>query len=116
MNPGDTFLLPDAFGIHLNCVLKVLPDGSVVLCHFTSRTLRSDTTCIIQVGEHSFVTRETVVRYDECVHLCSEEGLKALERSIWKRFEPLDAELLARVIQGALDSPQTTDKIKALLK
>ena len=33
-----------------------------------------------------------------------------------KRFEPLSAGLLARVKKGALDSPQTPDKIKALLR
>jgi hypothetical protein len=116
MNPGDTFLIPDAIGTHLNCVLKIFPDGGLVLCHLTSLQGRSDKTCVIQPGEHSFVTKPTIVRYDQCQHLCTEEGLKALERLIWKRFEPLSAELLARIIQGALNSPQTPDKIKALLK
>jgi hypothetical protein len=115
MNAGDVFLLPDGIGNHLNCVLAVLDDDSVILCHFTTRQRRSDTTCIIQPGEHSFFDRETVLRYDQA-HVCSGEGLAALERLIMKRFEPLGADLLARVIRGALDSPQTPDKIKALLR
>jgi hypothetical protein len=115
MKAGDTFLLPDGIGNHLNCVLAVLVEGSIVLCHFTTRQKRSDTTCIIQPGEHSFFDRETVMRYDQA-HVCSGDGLAALERLIMKRFEPLSAGLLARVKKGALDSPQTPDKIKALLR
>jgi hypothetical protein len=65
MKPGDVFLVPDAIGTHLNCVLAVLQDGSLVLCHFTSRQRRSDATCVIQAGEHAFFERETVLRYDQ---------------------------------------------------
>src|SRR5277367_3297088 len=111
MNVGDTFRLPYGIGDHINCVLKVFPDGSVVTCHFTSRHQRSDATCVIRAGEHSSVTQESVVRYDQVQHLCTEEAIAAFERLIWKRFESLSADLLARIIQGALDSPQTSDKI-----
>lgn len=116
MKAGDTFILPDAFGKHLNAVLAVTRDDSIVLCHFTSRTRRSDPTCIIQPGEHPFIVRETAVRYDQALICESGPALEALERSIEKRFEPLSKELLARVIKGALDSPQTPDKVKQALR
>jgi hypothetical protein len=116
MNPGDTFIVPDAYGTHLNVVLAVLEDGSIVHCHFTSRTARSETTCVIQPGEHSFIIRETVVRYDRAEICAAGMALEALERCVEKKFEPLKAELLARVKQGALDSPQTPDKVKNVLR
>lgn len=116
MKPGDVFLVPDAIGTHLNCVLAVLKDDSVVLRHFTSRQRRSDMTCVIRAGEHSFFDRETVLRYDQAYVCSAETGVAALERLITRRFEPLKPELLARIVQGALDSPQTPDKIKTLLK
>ena len=116
MNAGDTFLVPDAIGTHLYCVLALLDDDSVVLCHFTTRRRFSDPTCIVYKGEHEFfVEPESAVRYDQ-VHNCSGEGLAALERMIMKRLAPLSAELLARVRKGALDSPQTPDKMKEMLK
>jgi len=78
MKPGDTFILPDAFGKHLNVVVAVTKDGSVVLCHFTTRTRRSDPTCVIQPGEHSFVVRETTVRYDQALICESGPAMEAL--------------------------------------
>ena len=116
MNAGDTFIVPDAFGKHLNVVLAVLEDGSIVHCHFTGRTARSDTTCVIQPNEHSFVKKETVVRYDRAEICAVGMALDALERCVEKKFEPLKAELLARVKKGALDSPQTPDKVKNVLR
>jgi hypothetical protein len=97
-------------------VLAVLDDGSVVTCHFTTCHRGSDRACVIKAGEHPFFTKpETCVRYDQ-VQVLSEEALEALERLITKRLEPLRAELLERVRQGALTSAQTPDKVKNLLK
>jgi hypothetical protein len=116
MKPGDTFILPDAFGKHLNAVLLILNDGSIVHCHFTTLTRRSDSTCVLNPGEHSFFKVETCVRYDQAQICLAGPQLDALERLIEMRFEPLSDELLKRVKQGALDSPQTPDKIKSVLK
>jgi hypothetical protein len=116
MKPGDTFVLPDAFGKHLNVVLAVLEDGSIVHCHFTTLRRRSDTTCILKPGEHTFFKSATCVRYDQAQICQAGPQLEALERLIEKRFEPLSDELLTRVRRGALDSPQTPDKVKAALQ
>jgi hypothetical protein len=115
MIAGDTFVLPDWTGPHLHIVLAVLADGSLILCHLTTRRAYSDPTCFLQQGDHSFVKVETSVRYDQA-YLCAGDGIQALERIIVKRFEPLSAALLQRVRQGALDSPQTPDKIKTALR
>jgi hypothetical protein len=115
MKAGDAFLLPDFTSSHLHVVLAALDDGSFVLCHFTTRRAYTDNTCVIKPGEHSFVVHETVVRYS-AAYQCSGDGLAALERTIVKRFESLSPALLARIKKGALDSPQTPDKIKALLR
>lgn len=114
MKAGDTFLVPDFFGKHLNVVIALLEDGSIIHCHLTTQNRRSDNTCVVESGEHEFVKHGTVVRYDAVQH-CSGDALAALERCIVKRFAPVSAELLARIRQGALDSPQTPDYIKALL-
>lgn len=115
MNAGDAVLLPDGISAHLYVVLAVLEDGSLVMCHFTKLRPHSDVTCIIQPGEHSFVTEVTSVRYDQAYHCCG-DGVAAFERLIMRRFEPLSEALFTRVRRGALDSPQTPDKVKALLR
>jgi len=115
MNVGEVFLIPDGIGIHRYFVLAVLKDGSLVMCHFTSRGARSDLTCIVQAGEHSSIDRETVVRYDQA-HVCAADRITNLESVITKKLDPLSEELFARVRQGALDSSQTPDYIKDLLR
>jgi hypothetical protein len=114
MNPGDTFLLPDAFGTHLYIVLAKLDDGTVVFCHCTTSKKHTDNTCIIRPGEHEFAIRDTAVQYASAFD-CSGDGLEKLVKSIIKPLPPLSAELLARVRKGALESSQTSDKIKTLL-
>ena len=115
MNAGDTFLIPDGISSHLNFVLAVLPDGALVICHFTTRRRHSDPTCIIQPKEHEFIVQETAVRYDQA-HVCPADRIENLLRVITRRLDPLSRELLARIRQGALDSPQTPDVIKNLLR
>src|ERR1017187_4352810 len=97
MNAGDTFLMPDAIGTHLYCVLAVLEDGSIVVCHLTTLRRLSDRTCLIQPGEHSFIKQETAVVYSATYVCGSGEQLAAFERQIRKPFEPLSDELLARM-------------------
>jgi hypothetical protein len=65
--------------------------------------------------EHEFVTRETVVRYDQA-YVCKFDRILNLEGVIIKKLAPLGDALLARIRQGALDSPQTSDEIKNLLR
>lgn len=115
MSPGDAFLIPDGISIHLNFVLEVLEDGSLIVCHFSTRRRRSDATCVVTPGEHPFVDRETIVRYDQA-HICPAERLENLRRVITRNMEPLPPELLARIRQGAIDSPQTPDFIKNCLR
>lgn len=113
MKAGDAFLVSGSS--HLQVILAVLDETSLIVCHFTTKRRYTDNTCVIKAGEHSFVNHETVVRYDQA-HECGGEGLEALKRLVAKSFEPLNADLLARVKQGALDSPQIPEKIKDLLR
>jgi hypothetical protein len=115
MNPGDAFLIPDGISTHINFVIAVLADHSLIICHFTTRRRHSDTTCLIQAGEHPYIDRETAVRYDQA-YQCPEDRIVNLNGVITKRLPPLSANLLTRIRQGALDSSQTPPRIKELLR
>ncbi len=115
MNAGDVFHLPDWFGGHFNFILEVLPDGSVIICNFTELKAYSDRTCVVTIGEHECITKDSVVYYAEAYLCKTEDQMGALERQISSRKAPLSADLLARVRQGALDSPHTPEYIKDLL-
>ena|ERR1700674_3485937 len=115
MKAGDVFHLPDWFGEHFNFVLEVLDDGSVVLCNFTERRRYSDTTCVVKIGDHECIKKESVVYFAKA-YVCSPGmSMDALERQASPK-PPLSPDLLARLRQGALDSPHTPEYIKDLLR
>jgi hypothetical protein len=116
MKPGDTFYLPDYAGGHINFVLEVVADGSVITCNFTDYANHSDKTCIVEIGEHPKITKKSAVNFRKADHCECGEPLEALERLIGNKYlEPLDAGLLAKIRQAALDSPRTSDIIKEIL-
>ena len=116
MKTGDVFHLPDFAGGHHNFVLEVCADGAVITCNFTDCLYHSDWTCTVEVGEHSCITKKSVVNYRQAIYYEPGTAVEALERLIESRKEPLSPELLARIRKGALDSPRTSDKIKNALK
>jgi hypothetical protein len=116
MKAGDVFHLPDFAGGHYNFVLEVCADGSVITCNFTDCLYHSDWTCVVEVGEHDCITKKSVVNYRQADYCEAGESVEALERLIESRKQPLSAELLAKIRQGALNSPRTSDKIKNALK
>lgn len=116
MNVGDVFRLPDWAGGHINVVLEICADGSVITCNFTDCLTHSDWTCIVEVGEHPSITKKSAVNYRQAEYCEAGTAVEALERLIESRKQPLSPELLAKMRQGALDSPRTSDKIKAALR
>ena len=67
MNPGDTFFFEGAVDNHLWMVLSdpAQNDKEVLIVHFATWKRWWDQACIINVGEHSFITRKTIVAYEE---------------------------------------------------
>jgi hypothetical protein len=120
MNVGDAFYLPDFAGAHINFVLDVLSDGSVIICNFTDYNNHTDKTCVVEVGEHPNITKKSVVNFrktDHCEAGARIEILVGLIAAYNKEpLDPLSAKLVARIRQGALDSPRTPDKIKNALQ
>lgn len=117
MKPGDTFYLLDFAGGHINFVLEMFPDGSVITCNFTDYANHSDKTCAVEIGEHPSITKKSAVNFGKAHHCECGSPLEALHRLIGRKYEePLSATLLARIRQAAIDSPRTPDNIKTALK
>jgi hypothetical protein len=116
MKPGDTFHLADFAGGHINFVLEVFPDGSVITCNFTDYSNHSDKTCVVEVGEHPNITKKSIVNFPKAHHCEAGAPMEALARLIQGYKKSLSPELLARIRQAALVSPRTADKIKEALK
>jgi len=116
MKPGDTFHLADFAGGHINFVLEVFADGSVITCNFTDCTNYCDKTCVVEAGEHPNITKKSVVNFPKAHHCEAGVPMEALARLIQSYKQPLSPALLARIRQAALDSPRTSDIIKQALR
>lgn len=116
MSPGDTFYWdPGQTLPHLWIVLHVGPDESgihsALVVNMTS--LRpggaGDRSCVLQPGEHPFVSRPTILLY---AYACRRP---LTHFAAFPKGAPLSATLTARAIGGAAASPFLKRKFKALL-
>ena len=74
LNPGSTFLLPKPGQVeHLWIVLtKPNKDGRAVCVNITSWTFDSDETVILVPGDHPFITKKSVVHYEDARYILLE--------------------------------------------
>lgn len=120
MNPGDTFFGLDDRG-HLSMVLTAeMPDGDVAVVNFTThdpQTRRCGQACVVvRPGEHSYPRHDSCVFY-RGASLTSLEWLRrGVENRTYTMNAPLSPQLLARIRQGALDSPRTPVDVKAAIR
>ena len=113
---GDTVLIPKPGqdNSHLWALVTAVnpQSGEVIIVNFTTQRPHSDTTVVIQAGEHRFVDRPTVVFYSDArfTKLASLEA--AVNQAIAGQHDALDPALLKRVQAGLLKSPLTPAKIR----
>ena len=86
------------------------------MVNFTTRRQYSDATCIIQPNEHPFLEHETVVRYDGSQVLSAAQVELVNRTGSRRQHQRVSQVLLERIRRGALDSPQTPDKVKTFLQ
>lgn len=109
--PGEVFQIK-GFENHARVVVT-FPDakGKVVIFGLTDAKNIEDQVCLFKKGEHSFFRFETAVAY-RWANVVSATEFK--EDSI-RKFEPLKAEQLLRVIEMAFESEDIEPKYLDLL-
>jgi len=110
LDPGDTIK-----SHHLLIICSgPLPDGSVVAFNLTSRDWDSDQTCVVKVGEHPYVVRDSVIayRYGE---LLTPRHIARLQLLAPKEYGPISPQLLLRIQEGAIKSDQTPGYLKKIM-
>ena len=120
LRSGDTFFIPtpDNPTRHLWIVLTERDAAGKAYCvNVTGMGDHiADTTLILEVGDHPFIEKQSVLLYSKAALLdvCTIETELSNPRSRtnWKQFEPCSAELLERVRRGLLASKHTKNAIK----
>ena len=103
---GDTFLLAN-IDSHLYIIISdpAQDRDRIVMANFTSWRADKDQSCIVEVGEHRFITRRSCVHYGEqrLIKLVAYERELASGRLIL--HDPVSGDLLKRILDGAAMSP-----------
>ena len=123
MNRGDTFLAPNTSKSteHLWVVITHPDEAGFAVCvNITTKRPLSDTTVVLGLGDHPFVRKPSVVYYTDAQLL----DLRKIESAIAAkptsytcvRHKPCSDDLLLRIQLGAIESGNTSKKIKAACK
>lgn len=119
LRAGQTILLPKPGHetAHLWVVLTA-PDtqAQMLIVNFTTLRPHSDSTVVIQPGEHPFVTHATVVHYADARLTAASAVTGALASGLFLPHQDCSPALLQRLLLGAFASPHTPEKIKRYLR
>lgn len=111
---GDSFTLRNDYGLHLHVIVaESSPDDSALLfLVFISSvdTQYRDPTTIIHVGEHSYITKESWVRYQSILIL----PRKDIEKRIVDYFGKVSPNLLVRIQDGIIKTDRINEPDKNL--
>jgi hypothetical protein len=124
---GDTFLLRypvQSEKMHLYIVIcaPFRSNATVLIVPLNSTTILTDNTVIMELGDHPFIKRSSSVSYN-LIQVMAVADLENMEsnrdsklQEVFKRHEPASAELVKRIVDGALKSERTPTGIVADLK
>lgn len=115
VSPGTTFLLG---GFELTTHLWVVvcgPHGeppAVVIASCTTRRDWSDTTVVLEPGDHPFLDHETVIMYSDARIVPVRQIRMQYERRKITVNVPLDEPVLRRIQEGVHESADATPRVK----
>lgn len=121
MNPGDTLVgLDEQRHLWMVLILETA-NGEVAVANLTSHDPEQKRSCgeecvIVRPGEHPYPSRDSCVFYRDAWLTSLEWLRKGLENRTYRMNEPLSAQLLARIRQGALASPMSAAPVKAAIR
>ena len=118
MNAGDTYRREA--GAHLWVVISDprIDQHSVLVVNVTSMRGKhwGDTTCVLQPGDHPFIKRPSLLLY-AAARLHANAALdRELSAGRIQLQEPVSAEVLTRIREGAMQSPNMRFGYQELLK
>ena len=119
MNAGETFhaQAPGSTRPHLYvAVTDPDPEGNFVIANITSQSESKDQSCVLDVGDHPFIRKQSVVNYAEA-RITNQDAVSAgARRGVIQYDAPVTPEALAKIQAGALASPQTELGVKAAVR
>ena len=115
--PGFAYFNPLRTPPHLWIVLtESNNDGDVVVVMLTTLRERSDTTCILEAGEHPWLKHQTVAAYQIAEWQSVDRLQLLIDQKMVHVQPPASAALLVKIQRGALSSPRTVPRVKTAVR
>lgn len=119
LNAGDTFLTASK-GIrdHLWFIISdpALDELNVLFVNLTTWKTEKDESCILDRGDHPFITHKSIINYADARVTSIANLAKLHELNQIYRKEPLSPAILARIRQGLRISPHSIHRHKKLME
>jgi hypothetical protein len=119
LSVGNTLLIctPPNNKEHLFIIIAIEEDSNTaLLVNITSPKIACDNSCCIFVGEHRFVTHDSVINYADSRISAIPNIEYCLSNDIFKKHTPVTGKLLEKIQNGALKSPSISKKHLDFLK
>jgi hypothetical protein len=100
LNLGDTFR-PQKFDSHLWVVSSKPEISPVVIFNLTTYTIDEEEVCVLDMGEHPFITHKTAVRYGEGKRVEVNQLEKLIKEGQLKPHERASEAILKKIWLGA---------------
>lgn len=112
--PGFSFLLNG----HLWTVVASSPHVSeeVLIVFLTTKKDNSDTTVVLQPGDHDFIRHETVVSYADTRIITRQNLITRINEKDFELRKPFDPDKVKLIQSGLLNSPHTPEDKKEFFR
>ena len=87
------------------------PPKSIIVMITTKRS-ESDTTCVLDKGDHPFIRHASVIRYEDADIFKTENFVRLVKQDRAKFKEPMSPIVLKKIQDGILKSRYTPKKVK----
>ena len=92
---------PNTF--HLYIIISIV-DTKAIIVNVTKKKSGKDASCVLQVGDHDFITRKSVINYGDA-RMPEINNIKlAIDKRVLKPQKPVTDDLLIRILKGARNS------------
>ncbi len=119
MNAGDTFLIPlpgTSYDSHLWMVISDPAIGEhCVIVNFTTWRADKDQACIVEAGEHPYVSKRTCVNYRDAKKVRTSDLNDLVATQRLKRSAPLSLALIDKIRNGVPGSRMNWDCVRLLV-
>lgn len=119
MNCGDTFVIEDEDESkeHLHVILtEPSMADEVITVSISTRRRVSETLVCLQVGDHPWISRESVVSFHFAAIRTCASITTAIAAGKARQKQPTSPELVKRILAGLLDSDFTPPAVRAYYK